>query len=62
MNTDHNHLSICGTCARHAEATSENEGYSDCCNDRIAYGEEAAEIVAKARREGDAGAGEDNRI
>lgn len=36
---------ICGTCGREAEATSANEGYSDCCNDRIAYGDEAERIL-----------------
>lgn len=39
---------ICGTCACPAEATAENEGYSSCCNDRIEYGEEAAETVRRA--------------
>lgn len=34
---------VCGTCGCRAEATEENEGYSDCCNDRIEYGVEAAE-------------------
>lgn len=34
----------CGTCGRDAEATPSNEGYSDCCNDRIAYDAEAIEI------------------
>lgn len=42
---------ICGTCGREAEATSSNEGYSDCCNDRIEYGMEAAETVARCIRE-----------
>lgn len=27
----------CGTCGEEARATAENEGYSDCCNDRIEY-------------------------
>jgi hypothetical protein len=39
---------ICGTCAQPALATRENEGYSDCCNDRIEYGEEAVETVRRA--------------
>lgn len=39
---------ICGTCACEAEATFENEGYSDCCNDRIEYGLEAEQTVARA--------------
>ena len=38
---------ICGTCGREAEATESNEGYSDCCNDRIEYGLEASETVAR---------------
>jgi len=38
-------LSICGTCGQDAEATSDNEGYSSCCNDRIEYGNEAAETL-----------------
>lgn len=41
-------IGVCGTCARPAEATAGNEGYSDCCNDRIEYGVEAAETVARA--------------
>jgi hypothetical protein len=32
---------LCGTCVRPAHASRENEGYSDCCNDRIEYGDEA---------------------
>lgn len=44
----------CGTCGRDATATAENEGYSSCCNDRIEYGEEAAETRARVARE-DAG-------
>lgn len=34
-------IGTCGTCGRDAEATAENEGYSNCCNDRIEYGAEA---------------------
>jgi hypothetical protein len=37
----------CGTCARRAEATQSNEGYSDCCNDRIEYDLEASETRAR---------------
>jgi hypothetical protein len=44
---------ICGTCASPATATAENEGYSYCCNDRIEYGEEAAQTVARANCEHD---------
>lgn len=44
----------CGTCGRDATATAENEGYSSCCNDRIEYGDEAAETRARVARE-DAG-------
>jgi hypothetical protein len=40
-------LGICGTCACEAHATPENEGYSDCCNDRIEYGDEAIETVRR---------------
>jgi len=43
----------CGTCGRDAEATAENEGYSDCCNDRIEYDEEAAATKARIREEHD---------
>lgn len=32
-----------GTCGQDARATAENQGYSDCCNDRIEYGDEAAQ-------------------
>jgi hypothetical protein len=32
---------MCGTCCRRARHTPENEGYSDCCDDRIEYGSEA---------------------
>ena len=42
---------ICGTCGGNAEATAENEGYSYCCNDRIEYGDEAAETVERVKRE-----------
>lgn len=38
---------ICGTCCQPANATSENEGYSDCCNDRIEYGQEAMESAVR---------------
>jgi hypothetical protein len=38
---------ICGTCCSYAAATPENEGYSDCCNDRIEYGAEAIESVRR---------------
>ena len=41
----------CGTCGRDAEATQENEGYSYCCNDRIAYDLEAEEVKERCRRE-----------
>jgi hypothetical protein len=44
-------IGICGTCARPAEATAENEGYSYCCNDRIEYGAEAEATVARAKCE-----------
>ena len=44
-------IGICGTCASPAEATAENEGYSDCCNDRIEYGAEAERTVARAKCE-----------
>lgn len=40
-------IGTCGTCGRDAEATQDNEGYSYCCNDRIEYGEEAAETKAR---------------
>jgi hypothetical protein len=40
---------ICGTCAQPTEATSANEGYSDCCNDRIEYGDEAAQTVKQSK-------------
>jgi len=46
-------IGVCGTCARPAEATAENEGYSYCCNDRIEYGDEAAATVARANCEHD---------
>jgi hypothetical protein len=39
---------VCGTCAQPAQATAENEGYSYCCNDRIEYGAEAEQTVARA--------------
>lgn len=39
---------ICGTCAQPAHATPENEGYSDCCNDRIEYGAEASDTARQA--------------
>jgi hypothetical protein len=42
---------ICGTCGREAGATRSNEGYSDCCNDRIEYGLEASETLARMRYE-----------
>ncbi len=38
----------CMTCGSDAEATAGNEGYSDCCNDRIAYGAEAEQIKRAA--------------
>lgn len=42
---------ICGTCLRPATATFENEGYSSCCNDRIAYDDEAADLLREAKAE-----------
>lgn len=52
MNETERHIAsgggICGTCARPANATAENQGYSNCCNDRIEYGDEARETVAVA--------------
>lgn len=44
-------VGICGTCGEQAAATPENEGYSDCCLDRIEYGMEAAETVQRVIRE-----------
>lgn len=46
MQTDFN-KGVCGTCARPAEATFSNQGYSDCCNDRIEYGAEAEQTVRR---------------
>ena len=41
----------CGTCGRDAIATPENEGYSDCCNDRIEYDEEAEQTKRRVALE-----------
>ena len=38
-------MSYCGCCGQPATGTRENEGYSDCCNDRIVYGKEAIETL-----------------
>lgn len=44
---------ICGTCARAAEATPGNEGYSDCCRDRIEYDAEARQTLTAELAERD---------
>jgi len=33
-------ITVCGNCRMPAERTPQNEGYSECCNDRIEDAEE----------------------
>jgi hypothetical protein len=42
---------LCGTCAAVVDPQNSDEGYSHCCNDRIVYGLEAAELIAEEIQE-----------
>jgi hypothetical protein len=46
-------IGTCGTCGRDADSNASNQGYSDCCNDRIEYGDEAEATKAEIAREKD---------